>query len=103
MDSKEFKKYQGKYMDNIDEEGYYNQIFQDSIVLSLRGGDGNDYIGLVNVEDLSEIGEPIQIRDVDVYKDVMVVQEDTSSDIQQTLYDSKGNVVYTYTEENYSG
>ena len=103
MDSKEFKKYQGKYMDNIDEDGYYNQIFQDSIVLSLRGGDGNDYIGLVNVEDLSEVGEPIQIRDVDVYKDVMVVQEDTSSDVQQTLYDSKGNVIYTYTEENYSG
>ena len=33
----------------------------------------------------------------------MVVQEDTSSDVQQTLYDSKGNVIYTYTEENYSG
>ena len=103
MDSKKFKNYRGKYMDNIDKRGYYNKIFQDSIALSLRGGDENDYIGLVNIEDLSETGEPIQIRDVEVYKDVMVVQEDTSSDVQQTLYDSKGNVIYTYTKENYSG
>lgn len=103
MDSKEFKNYQGKYLDNIDEDGYNNKIFQDSIVISLKGGDGKDYIGLINIEDLSEIGEPIQIRGVDVYKDIMAVEEETTSDVQQTLYDSKGNVVYTYTVEDYTG
>lgn len=103
MESKEFKNYQGEYLDSIDEDGYNNKIFQDSIVISLKGGDGKDYIGLVNTGDLSEIGEPIQVRGVDVYKDIMAVEEETTSDVQQTLYDSKGNVVYTYTVEDYTG
>lgn len=38
-----------------------------------------------------------------MYKDIMAVEEETTSDVQQTLYDSKGNVVYTYTVEDYTG
>ncbi len=102
-ETKEFKSYNGKYMDRIDDDGYANKLFQDSIVISLDGEDGNDYIGFINIADMTELGEPVLARSVEVYEDVTVVNPDTSSDVQQILYDSRGNTIYTYMESDYTG
>lgn len=102
-DSKEFKSYNGRYMDRIDDDGYANKLFQDSIVISMDGQDGNDYIGFIRISDMTELGNPILARSVEVYKDVTVVNPDTSSDIQQVLYDPNGNAIYTYMIEDYTG
>ena len=101
--NEDFKCYDGRYIRSINDAGHANKLFEDSIVISMIGQDEKTYIGFISITDMTELGEPIQADRVKVYKDVVVVRPGDSSEAKQILYDSNGNILYTYTPEEYTG
>lgn len=63
-DTNEFRKYEGKYSEQTETEvenaGIYGNIF----AMPFYGADDNRYVGLINVDTMEEIGEPIAGRDI---------------------------------------
>lgn len=78
-DTNEFKKYDGKYSEQTETEvenaGIYGNIF----AMPFYGADDNRYVGLINVDTMEEIGEPIAGRDLSFQDGVLsIVSGDTN-------------------------
>lgn len=99
METQEFLSYTGKYANKTKEGKLENKILDESLVVSMGGEDEQSYVGFIDINSMTEIGEPIRADNMKISTDVISIQ---SSDEQQ-IYDSKGELLYTFVKNNSTG
>ena len=61
------------------------------IAVKIYGKNDKDYVGLINIENMTEIGEPIETNDFQLAKEVLI----TYWDDNKVMYDLNGNETFT--------
>ena len=84
-----FQRYTGQYAGSLNCD--YSELQGNVIAVKIYGKNDKDYVGLINIENMTEIGEPIETNDFQLAKEVLI----TYWDDKKVMYDLNGNETFT--------
>ena len=97
--NKEFKIYEGKYRKYLVNYSNGSSFIYDNILaLRMIGADGRWYVGLVNADTFEEIGDPIEVDDFALEKNVLLVKNEYEYGEETELYDLENNLLISLDE-----